>query len=526
MRGRVATVLAIIGAVVAAAMGDGGDALADAVGQERPQFADAWGTSGSGDAELQNPKGVAVDRTTGDIYVADTANDRIVRYDADGRLLGTFGTNPVGGLPLDGPWDVAVNDNGWIYVADTGNDRIVRYSSPGSAGATWGSSGSGNLRFSSPKGIDVDTAGNVWVADSGNDKIKVYDFLGAFVRKFGTSGTGNGQFDDPRDVAIGIESRAYVADTGNDRVQVFEFVGTFVTSFGGTGTGSRRFESPQGVWVANNLPPSGSVFVADTGNDRVTVWDLVGNTPTFERKFGGTGSGNRQMEAPRNVFMGQDGRRFVVDTGNDRLQVFDPPITEGIEGSISDAVSGAGLEQALAVISDATTFALVAVAEADVDGDYQAALPPGDYSVAFVDPSGTYDFEYFEDQPDVTTFTPVTVTAGAVATADGALTAPLGTPVANPGNIAGTVTESAGPAAGTWVLAIDSTGHVDRAVQADAAGHYELVALEAGNYSLVFLDPRGVNPAEFYDDTPDPTLATPVVVTLAGTATADAILGH
>ena len=527
MRGRVAVVLALVGAALAAIVGDGEDALADAAGQQRPQFADAWGTSGIGDAELENPRGVAVNRTTGDIYVADTANDRIVRYDADGRLLGTFGSTAVNGLPLDSPWDVAVNGNGWIYVADTGNDRIVRYTNAAGAGAglTWGSAGSGNLRFNDPKGIDVGTDGDVWVADTGNDKIKVYEFDGTFQRKFGTSGSGNGQFDDPRDVAIGIEGRAYVADTGNDRIQVFDSVGGFITAFGRTGTGSRRFESPQGVWIGNNLPPSGSVFVADTGNDRVTVWDLVGNTPTFERKFGGTGSGNRQMEAPRNVFMGQDGRRFVVDTGNDRLQVFDPPITEGISGQVVDATSGVGLGEAVVSISDATTFDLVAVVQADADGDYQAAVPPGEYAVAFFDPAGAYDFEYYEDQPDFSTFEPVLVNAGSVTTGDMEVSAPLPTAVANPGNIAGTVTESAGPAAGTWVLAIDATGHIDRAVQVDPAGDYEIVALEQGNYTLLFLDPRGVNPSEFHDDTPDPTAATPVVVQLGQTTDVDAVLG-
>ncbi len=526
MRGRIATaVVTAAVAMVAAVTAGGGDALADAAGQQRPQFADAWGTSGSGDANLQNPKGVAVNEDTGDIYVADTANDRIVRYDADGRLLGTFGSTPVNGAPLDGPWDVAVNENDWVYVADTGNDRIVRYNADGTGGATWGSSGSGNLRFASPKGIDVDTGGDVWVADSGNDKIKVYDFLGTFVRKFGSSGSGNGQFDDPRDVAFGIGGRAYVADTGNDRIQVFDSLGTFVTTFGSTGTGSRRGEAPQGVWIGHNSPPSQSVFVADSGNDRVTVWQLTGNTATFERKFGGTGSLSRQMEAPRNVYVDEGGRRYVIDTGNDRLQVFDPPITEGIEGRITDAaIPGAGHELGIVTVSDASTLDLVAVVQTDADGDYQAAVPPGDYAVAFVDQTGAYDFEYFQDEPDFTSFDPVTVGAGAVTTADLAVSQPFPPPPGALGEIVGTVTEGPSPAAGTWVLAVDSAGRVERAVQVDPAGDYRIAGVEVGNYLLLFLDQRGVNATEFYDDAVDPTFADLVVVTAGVTTTADADL--
>jgi len=86
------------------------------------------------------------------------------------------------------------------------------------------------------------------------------------------------------------------------------------------------------------------------------------------------------------------------------------------------------------------------------------------------------------------------------------------------------VTEPAGPAAGTWVVAVDSTGRVQRATQADPAGHYELLQLEQGNYTVLFLDPKGINATEFYDDALDPSLAVPVVVTGGGQTTADADL--
>lgn len=209
------------------------------------------------------------------------------------------------------------------------------------------------------------------MADTGNDKINVPDFLGAFVREFGTSGTGNGQFRGPRDVGAGIDSRVYVADTGNDRIQVFDFTGGFVTSFGSAGTGSRRFESPQGVWIAKNNPPSGSVFV------------------------------------------------------------FDPPITEGISGRVTDqAAPTAGHEYAVVTVSDATTFDLVAVVQAD--GDHQAAVPPGTYSVAFMDPTGAYDPEYYQDA-QFPAFDPVTVTAGAVTDVDLVVSQPLSPPRATRG---------------------------------------------------------------------------------------------
>src|SRR5690606_92606 len=129
----------------------------------------------------------------------------------------------------------------------------------------------------------------------------------------------------------------------------------------------------------------------------------------------------------------------------------------------------AGHEYAVVAVSDATTFDLVAVVQADADGDYQAAVPPGTYSVAFMDPTGAYDPEYYQDA-QFPAFDPVTVTAGAVADVDLVVSQPLPNNPSNPGDIVGTVTEPAGPAAGTWVVAVDSTGRVRRAVQADPAG--------------------------------------------------------
>ena len=74
------------------------------------------------------------------------------------------------------------------------------------------------------------------------------------------------------------------------------------------------------------------------------------------------------------------------------------------------------------------------------------------------------------------------------------------------------------------LVAVDSTGRVRRAVQADPTGHYEILSLEQGNYTVLFLDPAGVNATEFFDDALDPNFAVPVVVTQGNQAIADASL--
>jgi DNA-binding beta-propeller fold protein YncE len=143
-----------------------------------------WGSQGSGNGQFNNPGGAAVD-SAGNIYVADTGNSRIQKFDSNGNYLtkwgGTFsppppsvpgGTSqpyvPVNGQFL-GPSGVAVDSAGNVYVADTGNNRIQEFDSNGNYLAQWGG-------FNQPGGVAVDSAGNVYVADTRNNRIEEFLF--------------------------------------------------------------------------------------------------------------------------------------------------------------------------------------------------------------------------------------------------------------------------------------------------------------------------------------------------------------
>ena len=86
---------------------------------------------------------------------------------------------------------------GNVYVADTDNNRIQKFTSAGAYVAQWGSEGSGNGQFDEPYGIAVDSAGNVYVADTDNNRIQKFTSAGAYVTQWGSYGSGNGQFDGP-----------------------------------------------------------------------------------------------------------------------------------------------------------------------------------------------------------------------------------------------------------------------------------------------------------------------------------------
>ena len=110
----------------------------------------------------------------------------------------------------------------------------------------------------------------------------------------------------------------FVADTYNHRVQVFDSAGNFIRKWGTGGRPDGRFRYPSGVAV----DAFGNVFVTDYGNDRVQVFDSTGN---FLEKWGREGPQNGRFDHPSDVEVDASGNVFVADEHNHRIQVFAPP---------------------------------------------------------------------------------------------------------------------------------------------------------------------------------------------------------
>ncbi len=180
-----------------------------------------------GGAQLSSPGSVAVDPATGDTYVADTLHNRVLLYTADGALAARWGAGEGDGAAGSGPGQfvlpeaVAIGPGGEVFVADTGNDRVVAMSPAGAVQAVWGGRGMANGHLRSPDGIAVDAAGRVFVADRENNRVQEFSSTGTFLAKWGERGVGPGEFAQPSAVAVGCTGTVYVADTHNNRVQSF-----------------------------------------------------------------------------------------------------------------------------------------------------------------------------------------------------------------------------------------------------------------------------------------------------------------
>jgi hypothetical protein len=138
-----------------------------------------------------------------------------------GTFISAWGTLGSGTGQFDHPAGVAVEASGNVFVADTSNNRIKKFDNAGGFLTAWGSSGTGNGQFDRPVRVAVDTNGNVFVSDSANNRIQKFDNAGGFLAAWGSFGTGNGQFDGPDGVAVDTKRHVFVADTNNNRIQKF-----------------------------------------------------------------------------------------------------------------------------------------------------------------------------------------------------------------------------------------------------------------------------------------------------------------
>ena len=227
--------------------------------------------------------------------------------------------------------------------------------SPCNVEMIWGVYGDATGEFNNPGGVAPDSSGNVvYVADTGNHRIQRFTEDGVFELAWGTlcnldDGTGcvdpdgpgplelgDGQFQRPTGVAVAPSGSVYVADWGNDRIQKFNGTGTFIRTWGTKGNANGQFQRPSGVAVG----PSGSVYVADERNDRIQRFTEDGD---FELAWGGEGTAEGQFRDPLGVAVDSSGRVYVADERNDRIQRFtEDGDFELAWGTSCDLIEGTG----------------------------------------------------------------------------------------------------------------------------------------------------------------------------------------
>jgi uncharacterized protein (TIGR03663 family) len=291
------------------------------------------GVPGNAPGQFNFPRAVAVD-ADGKIYVADSGNNRVQVFNTDGSFLREWGStcklDTGEGCQGDGrgqfnePWGIAVGPDGSVYVSDTWNHRIQKFDNQGNFITMWGrfDSTGGELGtsgiFYGPRSIAVGQDGNLYVMDTGNKRVQVFTPGGEFVAQYGGGGVTEGHFDEPVGLAQDAAGNWYVADTWNRRIQKFDPGFNYLAQWPIDGWASQSVVNKPALAVDKER---GIVYAVDPENYRVLAFKPDG---TFVATFGVYGNDPASFTLPTGIAVDPSGQIYVADGDAHRIMVFPP----------------------------------------------------------------------------------------------------------------------------------------------------------------------------------------------------------
>jgi DNA-binding beta-propeller fold protein YncE len=222
--------------------------------------------------QLMRVYGVAAD-SKGNIYAADQAVGAIFIFpNAQNQQIDLIKNGEHAHMPMIN--GLAVDDDNRLFVTDAKLHHVLVFNAKHEPEAVFG-----NDILVSPAGIALDATNRfVYVVDTQQDQVLVFDADSyKLLRRIGVGGkkhtlVGPGEFSLPTNVAVDKEGNVYVTDTLNNRVEIFDADGNFISEFGKAGDGPGRFARPKGIAIDGD----GHIWVADEIQSRVQAFNKDG----------------------------------------------------------------------------------------------------------------------------------------------------------------------------------------------------------------------------------------------------------
>ena len=289
------------------------------------RYVGQFGGPGATFGAFSGPAGLAVEQSTGDVYVADQANGRVQKFSAADEFLLAFdgSATPAGSFS---PAAVAVDpSSGDVYVVDQLNNAVDRFSSTGAYVSQLDATATPAGAFSGPSGVAVDPSnGDVYVADSGDVVVDAFSSAGAYLTQF-----GEGILAFPTSVAVDGASNVYVGDAGF--ASLYEYPAL--------GAGEPTVIDANAVQTVGVDPEDNHAFVGESGPNGYQVADFG---PTGSRLY--TFGAGRVGASAGIAVNASTGEVYVADQANNDVlefaQFVAPAVTTG-------GASGATAESAM-----------------------------------------------------------------------------------------------------------------------------------------------------------------------------------
>ena len=218
------------------------------------QIVRKFGSSGSGNGQFSNPRGLAFDANN-DLYVSDQSNHRVQKVTINGEYLLQIGSSGSGNGQLSNPIGITVH-NDRLYIAEYGNSRISVFQLNGQFCSIIGG-------LNHPYDVTVSGNEHLLVAIYNNNCITSFTLDGAYVGRF-----DKGQLSAPIGLTTDMHGFVLVTENGNNRVTVTDKDGVHVYNFGSCGSALGQFSNPRGIAVS----PNGNIYIADYSNKRVQIF--------------------------------------------------------------------------------------------------------------------------------------------------------------------------------------------------------------------------------------------------------------
>lgn len=336
------------------------------------------GVSGGGgdgglavNAELHAPAGLTIN-SSGDLYVADVLNNRVRRIDASGTITTVAGTGVAGyngddqpavEAELNQPFGVTLDQDGDLYIADSLNNRVREVDASGTITTVAGDGVAGyngvdnpyndeyplaiNSELNDPDGVAFDSYGNLYIADANNERVRVVNNSGQMINVAGDGIAGDADYGDsaigdelwqPAGLAVSPSDVLYIADALANGVNSYQIgdAGIMDQAVGGVGYGGfngdnqpaveAELHDPQGIAVDS----SGDVYIVDQANNRVRKVDPSGTITTVAGTgvAGYSGDGGPAIDAelnvPTQIAVDSAGNLYISDFGNYRIRKVSP----------------------------------------------------------------------------------------------------------------------------------------------------------------------------------------------------------